>query len=399
MDTLVELYVNEQFDDLAAALTFRPRRTVFLTTGAVPSKEAREGILRFLRSVDPGARAEFVNVGSKSTETLMKKLGNVLKKYPGAAVELTGGSPALLLAAERFCAEHNAKAFYLDPHKGRFRSICGMEGEISRTKLPKLTVPKLILMGGGVKLGSGHSSEALSKDPEVVRGILEVYRRNIDRWNGFSEYLQFACRNYCDLRNLFFCAPSALLNKSILLFANKSILSGLSECGAIRELTSDGENYSFYFKNGFVRDILTTVGMCLELYIYLAALDSGRFDSAEMSVVFDWDGVIKGGADDTTNELDVVLTRGFSSFFISCKTARPDTRDLYEISFLASRFGGRNAEAVLATAFDLSANSWANYLRARDMGVTVIERADIVNGPEHVAELLLKPKWLKERPR
>ena len=93
------------------------------------------------------------------------------------------------------------------------------------------------------------------------------------------------------------------------------------------------------------------------------------------------------------------MTRGVESRFVSCKTARPDTRDLYEIGYLADKFGGRNAVAVLATAIDLSGESWSNYLRARDMGVIVIERADIMKGMEHTAKLLVSPEWLEEKPK
>ena len=80
------------------------------------------------------------------------------------------------------------------------------------------------------------------------------------------------------------------------------------------------------------------------------------------------------------------------------KKARPDTRDLYEISYLAGRFGGKNANVILATAVDLSGDAWAIYMRARDMGVVVIERSDIEKGGEHVAQMLRYPKWLDERP-
>ena len=398
METLVELYVNEQFDDLAAALTFRPRRTVFLTTGQVPDRTAREGILRFLRGIDPEAQAEFINVGDRSIETLFRKIDEVFKKYPDCAVEMTGGSASVLIAAERYCGKRRVKSFYFDSRKGKFRNIYGMASEIARTRIPALDVGQLISMGGGVKTGCGHTTAPLSENAELIRGILDIYSRHLLDWNAFSEYLQFACRSYCDTRNQYFCAPSALLNRKNLLFANRRILNELVGIGALREYLTDGENISFYFENSYVREVLTTVGMCLELYIYTAAKDSGLFDSVEMSVVFDWDGVIKGDMNDTVNELDVVMTKGLSSVFVSCKTARPDTRDLYEITYLAGKFGGRNARAALATAYDLSGASWANYLRARDMGLTVIEMADIMQGRERVVDLLLSPEWLSERP-
>ena len=146
--------------------------------------------------------------------------------------------------------------------------------------------------------------------------------------------------------------------------------------------------------------MLTTVGMCLELLVYRSALDCGCFDDVSMSVVFDWDGILHADSQDTVNELDVVMTRGFSPIFVSCKSARPDTRDLYEIWYLAKRFGGRRARPVIATAVSLSEDSWATYVRARDMGIIVIEKRDIVNynGGDWIHDILLCPNWLDERP-
>lgn len=398
MKTLVELYVNEQFDDLAAFLTFRPETVLFLTPGAVPPRSAREGILRFVKSVDPSAKIGFIEAGNRSPDAILKRLGETVDEYPDCAVELTGGNTTLLLAASRFLQKKKVKAFYFDSLRNGFRSVRGMGEEIGKARLPSIDIDTLIRMGGGAVTGTTHTTAPYLENAEVVRAILDVYSEYADRWNGFSEYLQFAVRTCYDASTQRFLAPSAIMSRGNLFLANRSILKKLENCGAVSDLETEAETVGFRFKNSYIKEILTTVGMCLELYIYVAALESGVFDSVAMSVVFDWDGVINGRMNDTTNELDVLMTKGLSSLFVSCKSSRPDTRDLYEISYLAKRFGGRNARAVLATAADLSGDSWANYMRARDMGVTVIERADIEMGRERVLKLLLDPEWHGERP-
>ena len=399
METLVELYVNEQFDDLAAAVTFGPKRVVFLSAGFMPDKATREGISRFLKSqAKGGIEVRFSDIGNRSLSSIFKKIGDTVKAYPDCVIDMTGGPTGVLIAAHRYCVRNRVKAFFYDDRRRKFINIYGMAEEISSAKAPSLKVGDIILMGGGLVTGSGHSAKPFSDNEQCARRVLEIYSQNLAHWNAFSEYLQFACRSYYDSRTQLFMAPSTLLNNSILLYANKRLLGLLSEAGAIRELATDGEAISFKFKNGFIKELLTTVGMCLELLIYVSALDSGAYDDAEMSVVFDWDGVLHGNFNDTTNEIDVVLTKGLKSTFISCKSARPDTRDLYEISYLAGRFGGRFATVVLATATDMSAEAWSNYMRARDMGVVVIERRDIEKGKEHIASMLKEPTWLAERP-
>ena len=398
METLIELYVNEPFDDLAAALTFLPERTVFLCAGFMPERTSREAIVRFIKSVKEGAEVRFIDIGNRSLPTLFKKIGEVASEYPGCAVDMTGGPTGALIAAHRYCSAKGVSSFFYDERRRRFINISGMAGEIAGAKLPALDIPLLISMGGGKVTGTGHSVKPLDNNLECAERILEIYREDLSSWNALSEYLQFGCKHYYDSKSQLFIGPSTLLNNSILLYANKRIMRRLAEAGALIELVMDGENVSFRFKNGFIKELLTTVGMCLELYIYMCAKKSGYYDDVEMSVVFDWDGVIHTSYNDTVNEIDVVMTKGLSSAFVSCKSARPDTRDLYEISYLASRFGGRHATAVLATAADLSGDSWANYMRARDMGITVIERSDIEKGMEHTAGLLREPAWLSEKP-
>ena len=79
--------------------------------------------------------------------------------------------------------------------------------------------------------------------------------------------------------------------------------------------------------------------------------------------------------------------------------ALPISRDLYEIDYLGHRFGGRFASIALVTACDLSGEAWSIYMRARDMGVIVIERSDIEKGRKHIARKLAELEWLTERPK
>ena len=401
METLIELYVNEQFDNLAAALTFSPRRVVFLSGGFMPDKATREGMTRFIKahSGNGDAQVRFMDIGSRSLGSLFKKIGEVVRSYDDCVIDMSGGPTGALIAAHRYCTRNKTRAFFYDSRRERYVNIYGMAEEIQAHRPKPLTAEGVIAMGGGLVTGTGHPVAQNEEDAAISSRVIDIYCENLAHWNALSEYLQFACKHYYDPGTQLFIAPSTLLNKSVLLYANKRILKLLEEAGAINEFVSDGESISFRFASPFLKELLTTVGMCLELLIYSSAKESGAFDDVKMSVEFDWDGVIHGNFNDTTNELDVVLTRGLSASFVSCKSARPDIRDLYEISYLASRFGGKDASVVMATAVDLSGDAWSVYMRARDMGVTVIERRDIEQGRDHIVSMLLAPSWLDERPK
>jgi hypothetical protein len=398
MKTLIELYVNERFDDLSAVMTFAPERTVFLCSGSIPDRATRESIARFVSSVREGSKAEFINVGNRSIETLLGKIEEITAAYPDCAIDMTGGAASVLIAAERFSSSHRAKSFYFDDIRGKYRNIYGMEAELAPLGALSIDVRRLIELGGGKVTGNKHSTAANQEDAKLVRALFDVYAGHIGEWNSLAEYLQYGLRHCYDADRQRFSAPSAMLNNGYPLKSNRRLLGYISETGAIKELDTEGDHVSFTFENTFVREVLTTVGACLELFVYMSATDCAHFDSAEMSVEFDWDGASSGGFDDTTNEIDVIMTKGVRSYFVSCKTARPDTRDLYEISYLAKRFGGRSAQAVIATAADLSGEAWSLYRRARDMGVAVIERNDIRAGMQHVSERILHPEWYDEKP-
>ena len=169
-----------------------------------------------------------------------------------------------------------------------------MEREIAAAKLPKLKVKDLIAIGGGLVTGTGHSVARLEENYDTAKAVLRLYSENLSSWNAFSEYLQYGARHYYDPKTQLFTAPSAVINNSTLLWCNKKLAASLEEAGAICELRIEGESVSFRFKNGFIRELLTTVGMCLELFVYVSAKESCAFDSVDMSVVFDWDGVLHG---------------------------------------------------------------------------------------------------------
>jgi|GEM_PF-2426327 len=402
MKTLIELYVNEQYDNLLAAYVFKPERVVFICTEASPDKLTRKSITSFLTGIRQDIKVEFVLAINKSVGSLFNKLDTICKKYPDSAVEMSGGSTASLVAAQSYCTKYRIKAFYFDYAKSKFVSIRGMRRQIADCPMPKMDIDAILSIGGAKVTGTCHSVKMLDEGDNLncVREMLSVYCKNLDDWNANSEYLQYCCKHYYDSATQLFSAPATIRTGNALHLANRRLLVQLQAAGAINELGFENDNVTFRFRNSFIREALTTVGMCMELLIYIGARDAGCFTDVDMSVVFDWDGITHPNTQDTVNEIDVVMTRGLSTVFVSCKSAKPDTRDLYEIQYLARRFGGRRAKAVIATAVPLSADAWATYIRARDMGIAVIERADIAeyDGKAWLRNKLLTPSYRKDKP-
>ena len=83
----------------------------------------------------------------------------------------------------------------------------------------------------------------------------------------------------------------------------------------------DERRIKFKYKSTDMKDFLCDPGGILELYAYIMAKDSEKYDDAAVGVHLDWDGVIHpyGTSKDIVNEIDVILMKDNIPIFISCK--------------------------------------------------------------------------------
>ena len=146
-------------------------------------------------------------------------------------------------------------------------------------------------------------------------------------------------------------------------FAGIGYLSGLC--------VRDG-GVDFTYATRAVKQLLTTAGRMLEVYVYHKAKETGQFDDVVSGLELEWK---QAGA---ANEFDCVLTLGFTSLFVECKArAELDQEFYYKISELTRRFG-INARAVLVADtrecrfYDSAARNQTQRERGAQMGVITI---------------------------
>ena len=163
---------------------------------------------------------------------------------------------------------------------------------------------------------------------------------------------------------------------------NRDFFNQLVGRGLIKLRRNESGLLIFNYKNRIVRECLTKSGSVLEYYTYKTALKMREngfpvFDSVETGVVLDWDGRANG----TRNEIDVMMMRGVTPVFISCKNGDISVDELYKIGAVADRFGADfSRRALLSTAFfDSGSRGFAgpnasNNMeeRARDMRIRPI---------------------------
>ena len=135
----------------------------------------------------------------------------------------------------------------------------------------------------------------------------------------------------------------------------------------------------FAYKSELMKKSLQNQGIWLELYGYLTAKNSGLFHDVRTSVVVDWDNA-RGRDRSTRNEIDILLISGVTPVFISCKMGVPTPLALSEIKILSEKFGGERTKTVLLTGADIYNDNRPLAQRARDLGITLLDRGDLAKG-------------------
>ena len=113
---------------------------------------------------------------------------------------------------------------------------------------------------------------------------------------------------------------------------------------------NDTVKLNFRFASEAVRECLSTEGNVLEAFAYHTIRRMNLFDDVQLSVNIHWaeDGVA-GAA--STNEVDLICTKGVRTYFLSCKKRTNLSKDfLTEILYEADHFGVDGVPVMLTTA-------------------------------------------------
>lgn len=380
MDTIIEVYDKEPLFNVLAPSVIKPVRVIYIGARPITGKRLKKKLVRYFALRSPDTYAYFYPVNIYDCEDVQRVLSDVLNRYPDAVVDITGGTSTLAFAVGIFCAAHNVPVFAYHHKTNSFCNIYQCKAMNGVPCDPRFTVEEVLAMAGGMFLRHGHIATE-NIDAQLLQDIDAVFSlcyHEQGRWNHFVQYLQATTGG--SERSLSVDAPLTVLNNAgKMQFCDVELLEHLEEIGMISGLSVDEPNVSYRFRNHVVRQCLNDAGIWVELYIYKTAVECGCFDDVQISVIADWNGAVNE-AINTINEIDVVLTRGITPVFISCKYGVPSTTALNEIKTLTDLFGGGYAKGVLVTLSDLMDISPATYQRAADMGIDIIQDEDFEAG-------------------
>lgn len=378
-ETIIEIYDDEQIYNVLAATEFKPKNVVYIGTRKLKNKKIKNNIISCLRSLGLDTKCFFYSTDMLSINSIVSELENIISIFGECAIDLTGGSEVALVAVGMLAKERKIPLFSYDRYANLYRNIYECEAADGIASAPAFNINSILALAGGVMKSHGHVSvDKLDKETsDDIFRTWTIYKKYHRTWSKTVSYLQQISKDL-EGGELHIDASAIVYGGERISGADKNIMSELCESGLILNYKNDGRRIIFDYKNRLLRSCLCDIGICLELYVYAAAISTGVYDDVQISVVIDWDGDLDARIN-TVNEIDVMLTRGAVPVFISCKSGSVNTTTLNEIKTLAVQFGGVLARPVLVTMSNVRIGDRYLAQRAADMGIDIIDRDDLLN--------------------
>ena len=379
MQTLIELYDERPLENVLGVEMFRPERVVYICPDAVASdKQLQKKLRAYFKHRGQSVELVFVKASVYDSDAMRRLFRKITAKYPDCAMDITGGTDAVLFAAGLLCAETEIPVFTYSRRRNRFYDIRNAPFAANLSCDLSYSVEDCFMMAGGSMRAGRVDNGILYQYLDNIEPFFRLYLKHRRQWTKIVTYMQRVSPSSPD-------GPVSLEvtgaytvkgERGSRIQAPEEALRDMEAIGFLQDLVIESEqSVSFRFRDAQIRSWLRDVGSVLELYVYKICLDTGLFQEVRTSAIVDWEG--GGQQNAVTNELDVMCTRGITPVFISCKTCDVKTEALNELAILRDRFGGQIAKAAIVTA-ERGGTAMRN--RAAELDIAVIDLNDLKAG-------------------
>ena len=323
-------------------------------------------------------------------DRIHQQLLRLEKRFPGCAVDVTGGTDAALFAAGMFCRDTGAPAFTYSRKSNRFYDISNAPFADDVPCDTVYRVEDFFRMTGGTLQQGRVDNSLLSRYMLLYHPLFRVFLKHRKGWSAQVNWFQRISQPRDGEISLRISGDTEQKGEhGSRVSADPDLLRELNSLGLLRDLSLREDTVSFTFADEQVRAWLRDVGSALELETYRACLDAGIFDDVISSAIVNWDDA--RGGERVSNEIDVMATRGVIPLFISCKATEVKTEALNELAILRDRFGGKVAKAAIVTTSPVHA---ATRHRAAQLQIAVIDLEELQAGtvPQRLRTIMKVPE-------
>lgn len=376
MNVDIEFFSDDAIENIATCLDYAIDKVIFIGYHEPMNTAIKRNFAGLLKNILHMDNVEFVEVAEHDLDDIVGKLEDIVtrekKDKNKCYFDLTGGDDLILVAAGIVATKHGITMHQLDMYTGELREYSLKKRldsivDIKKDKI-RLTLPQYMKFRGTCinnrmhKVFKSHFNNREFVDD--IKNLWQICKRYGKHWNVYGKFF----RNNADT------PIEAVVSSPYAHTDNISdvwrLLTELQNIGVISKLAKNKQSFRFKYKNQDMKDCLCDSGSILELYSFLTALECNYFDSCDIGVHLDWDGIINGWLPDVTNEVDVLLIKDNIPTFISCKNGRVDKDALYELDTIANKFGGKYSKRVILSP---QSNDETLNERAREMGIIIIE--------------------------
>ena len=331
------------------------------------TEEERLSLKHFL--LDQVSHVKQVHFRQISLDKITDDLNLFLTNYDSVTLDVFGGDSILAIFLYQYGLEKQLPIVAIDIEQGK--QFKWKMGKVEKEELviPGLTIEQLMALRGG-KLIKSKQPKYSPKQIITIKKLANYAILNPEQWYQITQFFALA-------KTIDFHAETVkvLESKGKRYSYPESMIPLLTEANLIHIDAESSEHISYTFSSSEAQLLCRTKGHILELYLYLLAIESEYFDECMIGAEIDWNGIFPE-VDNVQNEIDVVLRKGQSIIFISCKMTDLSVEAINELEVYANHFAGETCLKLIVCSGKI--NPVYNH-RCQEYGVLVIKQDQISN--------------------
>ena len=331
------------------------------------TEEERLSLKHFL--LDQVSHVKQVHFRQISLDKITDDLNLFLTNYDSVTLDVFGGDSILAIFLYQYGLEKQLPIVAIDIEQGK--QFKWKMGKVEKEELviPDLTIEQLMALRGG-KLIKSKQPKYSPKQMITIKKLANYAILNPEQWYQITQFFALA-------KTIEFHAETVkvLESNGKRYSYPESMIPLLTEANLIHIDEESSEHISYTFSSSEAQLLCRTKGHILELYLYLLAIESEYFDECMIGAEIDWNGIFPE-IDNVQNEIDVVLRKGQSIIFISCKMTDLSVEAINELEVYANHFAGETCLKLIVCSGKI--NPVYNH-RCQEYGVLVIKQDQISN--------------------
>lgn len=375
MKLLIEFYHKNILENMVAAIGIQPDIVMFYFDPMFFTHTAVYNTYLACRRYIPHLKLELGTCSSSDFWAMEDKLLRYIEdnSREEILIDLTGGNELAAVASYRCAQNRNIDLICADIRNFRIYSINAPE---HRFGCQSMEIADIVEAAGG-KVISCADAAYLDKNRENLYATAGKVLENVSAWAGICSFFQKNSISSRANRTRHFSAPVEKRGKGRRPVPDEKLLHFLARTHMIQNLSIKNDRIQFDYRDMESLNFLTTYGVWLEFLTYYALKASKKFHDVKNSLKVDWNR--NDDQDIIGNEIDVTAMFGCVPVVVSCKMSENATdadavNELYAVSHRVSR---GHVIRVLVTYSNIKERRMGIYLKAREMGIIVMDENDI----------------------